>query len=194
MRFKVGVSVALPLLCVLIGCGAGGSLAPSVKANANIAFMGDSITYGWKLPTTNFGVSGNTTAQMRGRFADEVLGHGYKAVVILGGTNDMRDLDQPLADGVAAAAANLQAMAAEAKSENMLVVLCKIPPIVNLDDRATAMNAAIAALANANHYPLVDYYTPMAGHSDYFVDGIHPNAEGYYVMQLALSDVLPLDY
>jgi len=185
------------LLGLVTGCGAGGAnLAsfPTVKANANIAFMGDSITYGWSVPTSNFGVSGNTTTQMLSRFKPDVLGHGYKAVVILGGTNDMRFLTQSLDAGVSEAVANLQTMAEEAESENILVVLCEIPPIVDQQDRVVQLNVAIEALAKAKHYRLVDYYTPMAGHSEYFVDGVHPNSEGYIVMQAALAQVLPLDY
>ena len=194
MRIPVVAVIVLWLSC-LVGCGAGGgSTLSSVKANADIAFMGDSITYGWSLPTTNFGVSGNTTTQMRTRFKFDVLGHGYKAVVILGGTNDMRFLTESLDAGVADAIANLQAMAEDAETEKMLVVLCEIPPMADNDDRVVAMNAAIIALAKTNHYRLVDYYTPMAGHSEYFVDGIHPNSYGYFVMQEALSKVLPLDY
>lgn len=194
MRIPVVAVIVLWLSC-LVGCGAGGGSAlSSVKANADIAFMGDSITYGWSLPTTNFGVSGNTTTQMRTRFKFDVLGHGYKAVVILGGTNDMRFLTESLDAGVADAVANLQAMAEDAETEKMLVVLCEIPPMADNDDRVVAMNAAIIALAKTNHYRLVDYYTPMAGHSEYFVDGIHPNSYGYFVMQEALSKVLPLDY
>lgn len=194
MRTSVCRMAALLMVCFVVGCGAGGSNPPAVKADANIAFMGDSITYGWSLPTTNFGVSGNTTTQMLGRFKFDVLGHGYKAVVILGGTNDLRFLTESLDAGVSDAVANLQAMAEEAESQNILVVLCEIPPLVDEEDQVVAMNAAIIALAKAHHYRLVDYYTPMAGHPEYFVDGIHPNSYGYFVMQQALSKVLPLDY
>jgi lysophospholipase L1-like esterase len=194
MRTSVCRMAALLMVCFVAGCGAGGSNPPAVKADANIAFMGDSITYGWSLPTTNFGVSGNTTTQMLGRFKFDVLGHGYKAVVILGGTNDLRFLTESLDAGVSDAVANLQAMAEEAESQNILVVLCEIPPLVDEEDQVVAMNAAIIALAKAHHYRLVDYYTPMAGHPEYFVDGIHPNSYGYFVMQQALSKVLPLDY
>ena len=40
---------------------------------------------------------------MRDRFAKEVLGHGYKEVIILGGTNDMRDLNDSVDAEVSAA-------------------------------------------------------------------------------------------
>jgi alpha-L-fucosidase len=165
-----------------------------VKANANIAFIGDSITYRWSLPTTNYGISGNTTAQIRARYAGDVLGHGYKAVVILGGTNDILHRTLPLNEAIAQAVVNLQAMASEAEANNIHVVLCEIPPINTLDSEVVELNLAIIALAKEHNYPLVDYYTPMAGHPGYFIDGVHPNDEGYAVMQVALSNVIQLNY
>ncbi len=196
MKPKAVTAAALLLLGVLSGCGAGGGLSnlPTVRANANIAFLGDSITYRWPMPTSNLGVPGNTTTQMRNRFKADVLGHDYKAVVILGGTNDMERVTGSLDAAVALAAENLQWMAQEAESEKLVVVLCEIPPIENQDGRVERMNAAIAGLAKAGGYRLVDYYSPMVGHSSYFVDGVHPNAEGYAVMQYVLNEVLPLDY
>lgn len=196
MKNRVAVLTALLSLCFIGGCGAGGGGAfnSSVKANANIAFMGDSITFRWSLPTTNFGVSGNTTTQMRSRYAGDVLGHGYKAVVILGGTNDLLRPTGQLGPVITLAVNNLQAMAAAADADHIHVVLCQIPPIVNLDGEVVQLNQAIAVLAKEHSYPLVDYYTPMAGHPEYFADGIHPNGEGYAVMQEALIKVLPLDY
>jgi hypothetical protein len=52
--------------------------------------MGDSITQSWHLPDHNAGVAGQTTVQMLDRFNVDILGHGFKRVVILGGTNDIR--------------------------------------------------------------------------------------------------------
>jgi lysophospholipase L1-like esterase len=199
MRATFAALAATSLLCVLTGCGAGPGGAPVEPvdlSNANIAFMGDSITRYWTLPTTNLGVVGNATANMLARFPSEVLGHGYKAVVILGGTNDIRFVDYTVNEEVDKAASNLKAMAADAQKAGILVVLCNIPPIQvpYLNERVPPLNAAITKLAKENNYRLVDYYTPMVGHPEYFEDTLHPNAEGYAVMQKALSDVLPLDY
>jgi lysophospholipase L1-like esterase len=156
--------------------------------------MGDSITYYWTLPRTNLGIPGDTTVQMLARFQSEVLGHGNKAVVILGGSNDMRNLDFTVNHQVTQVVTNLGAMVELAESEKLLVVLCTIPPISGQDARVQALNVAITSFANAHKYKLVDYYTPMAGHPEYFKDGIHPNDIGYNVMQTALTKVIQLDY
>jgi lysophospholipase L1-like esterase len=177
-------------LVAMTGC------ARITQANANIAFMGDSITNSWWLPKTNFGVPGDTTSQMLARFPGQVIGHGYKAVVILGGTNDIRTVHLPIGPATATAISKIQAMAALAEADGQQVILCLIPPIQNEADysRVVYFNQAIAALAAEHNYKLVDYYTPMAGHPDYFSDQLHPNDAGYFVMQTALTGVLPLDY
>lgn len=87
---------ASPLVAAFlwVGFGTFGTLLIAVgcrvfKASAEVAFMGDSITEGWAYPRDNFGVYGNTTAQMVARFPAQVPGHHFKRVVILGGTNDV---------------------------------------------------------------------------------------------------------
>lgn len=200
MRRTIGATAIL-VLCLLSGCGAGGGgpilgpAVPNIKANANIAFVGDSITYYWELPTSNLGVGGNTTILMRNRFAKEVLGHGYKEVIILGGTNDMRELNDSVDSEVSAAIANLGAMAAEADNAKIQVVLCEAPPLISEDERIIPLNAAIANFAKTHNYRLIDYHTPMEEHPEFFKpDGIHPNTEGYAVMQVALTKMLNVEY
>lgn len=156
--------------------------------------MGDSIIYFWALPKTNLGVPGNTTAQMLARFPGEVLDRHFKAVVILGGTNDIRDSSHPLQPQVDAALKNIETMAADAEKQGLLVILCAIPPIRSEDSRVAVLNTRIRALAADHGYTLVDFYSPMAGHPEYFRDGLHPDIEGYFVMQQALAKVVPLHY
>jgi hypothetical protein len=47
------------------------------------------------------------------------------------------------------------------------VVLCEVPPLIFEDDRIIPLNAAIAGIAEARGYPLVDYHTPMKGHPEF---------------------------
>jgi lysophospholipase L1-like esterase len=186
------------MICGLITNGCGGSNravsvpATQVKANANIAFMGDSITSYWTLPTTNLGVPGDTTAQMLSRFQAEVIGHGYKTVVILAGTNDVRNENYTAQEETAIAIPNIEQMASLGAAAKMTVVLCSIPPILNLPGRAEVLNAEIVRLAKAHGYLYVDYFTPLNHHPEYFKDNLHPNAQGYDVMQVALEGVISI--
>lgn len=170
------------------------SCSQTQQASANIAFMGDSITAFWWLPKSNLGVYGNTTLEMLARYPSEVQNHGYKAIVILGGTNDVRTPSVPIQQAVSGAMSGIEQMAALAEQDNLQVVLCLIPPIEGLDSRVVALNTQITSYAQQHNYKLVDYYTPMAGHPNYFRDGEHPNDQGYFVMQPVLTKVIPLDY
>src|SRR6185437_2711731 len=68
----------------------------STESSARVVFMGDSITDFWHLEHNfgtrdyiNRGISGQTTPQMLLRFMADVVALKPKAVVILGGTNDL---------------------------------------------------------------------------------------------------------
>src|SRR5215211_2006553 len=74
-------------------------IAPPVKGEQRVVFMGDSITDSWDdpkyggffpgKPYIDRGISGQTTPQMLIRFRDDVINHKPKVVVILAGTNDI---------------------------------------------------------------------------------------------------------
>jgi acyl-CoA thioesterase-1 len=170
---------ATALLAAAAGCGA---------PFANV-FMGDSITAFWSVPGRNLGYPGNTTAQMLARYPDEVPRRGYRTFLLLGGTNDIR-YKVPLSTALA----NITTMASISREAGMTVVLCLLTP--NYQDKFThdpdirQLNGDIRQLAESEHYYLIDYYTPMYGHPEYFKDELHPNAQGYAVMNRALVAVL----
>jgi lysophospholipase L1-like esterase len=178
------------LITTLTSCGSGyGPAFPFSKSlNNTSVFMGDSITEGWPLPDHNEGIYGQTTAQMLARFNTDVIGRGYKRVVILGGTNDVNIPQVNVSD----VAVNLDAMATMAEASGIEVILCKLPPInqSNLTERLTSVNQEITNLAQSKGLLLVDYFTPLSGHPEFFKDGVHPNAMGYAVMEDALSEVV----
>jgi lysophospholipase L1-like esterase len=162
----------------------------SATLNRTTVFMGDSITTWWPLPNNNRGIGGQRSSDMLARFSTDVLGHGYARVVILAGTNDIWF---PIV-GSDQAVLQIEAMAQMARAAGIEVVLCELPPMI-LNQGAfypaeMSLNVAIADFAMTNGYLLVDYYTPMFGHPEYFNDGVHPNATGYAVMEAALSSVI----
>ena len=170
------------------------SASPSTlntEVNATSVFEGASIVHYWLLPINNKGIPGQTTAQILARFKSDVVGRGYARVIILCGTNDILQNTPNLTTELTA---NLKSMGQIATAAGIQVVLSELPPVtsngVDLNATVAAVNASIAQLAQEQGYVVVDYFTPMFGHPEYFPDGIHPNAEGYSVMEAALAAVL----
>ena len=176
------------LMLALTACGSGYHIVTPFgqSLNRTTVFIGDSITAYWSLPDHNAGIPGQTTAQMLARFSSDVLGHDYKRVVILGGTNDARlntfvvsDVEQ-----------NLSEMAAIAQSAGIEVILCTVPPNFSdarSEEKVIELNQQIVALAAAKGYLLVDYFSVLEGRPDDFIDGIHPNESGYAAMEAKLG-------
>ena len=178
----ISASVALFLI---LGFSTGCSLN---RASSRIAFMGDSITQGWSLPRVNLGIHGQTTAQMVERFPQQVLGHGYQRVIILGGTNDVL-----LGISPDITVANLSKMIDLADSGKVEPTICEIPPIFRTDrdynTQIEALNKRIAGLAAARHIKLVDYFDALDHHPGYSSDGVHMKRRGYLAMERALLQV-----
>ena len=68
------------------------------------------------------------------------------------------------------------------------IFLVEPPPIysntMNLDgtDLVQGVIPRIQQIADTMHLPLIDAYTPMLNHPDYFTDGVHPNSKGAQVI------------
>jgi hypothetical protein len=163
----------------------------STTLNNTSFFTGASIISYWPLPMHKDGIPGETSSQVLARFSADVLNHGYARVIILCGTNDILLNTPNLAVELPA---NLQAMAAMATNAGVEVVLSELPPAtsngVDMNAAVNVANAAILQLAAQHGYLVVDYNTPLTGHPEDFVDGIHPTAAGYAVMEKALSAVV----
>ncbi len=160
----------------------------SPELNSTSVFIGASIIQFWPLPVHNAGVAGETSSEVLNRFKAAVLGHGYVRVIILCGTNDVLQNKPNL---VAEITANLRAMRQLAADAGMEVVLGELPPAtsggVDLSTTVSKVNAAILDLGAEHGDLVVDYFTPLLGHPEYFPDGVHPNPAGYSVMEKALS-------
>ena len=158
-------------------------------ASYRVAFMGDSLTQGWTFPRINFGVFGQTTAQMLARFPLQVSKRDFRAVIILGGTNDtLLGLDPKIT------ITNLSRMVDLARSAGIEPVLAEIPPIYRENGRflpaVERLNTAIVALAASKHVKLVDYYDALLNHRSCYSDGTHLKRRGYLRMELALFRVV----
>jgi lysophospholipase L1-like esterase len=175
-----------------------------------IVLMGDSITEFWKVNDNDFfttnnlidrGISGQTTAQMLLRFRQDVLDLKSSKVVILAGINDIAENTGPIT--LEAVFGNIVSMVELAKANKIKVVLCAVLPSnkfywnpkLQPADKVIALNKMIKAYALKNKIPFVDYYSEMVDENKgldkkYGDDGVHPNLNGYKLMESLLLKVL----
>ncbi|WP_260925947.1 GDSL-type esterase/lipase family protein [Novosphingobium sp. 9] len=191
------------------------ALPPPAKGEQRVVFIGDSITDLWDLarffpgkPYINRGIGSQVTAQMLVRFTQDVVALHPRAVVILGGVNDVTGfLQVESADSVVS---NIAAMADIARAHGIAVVLCSILPVTdtatqrdNVAQRKPtelrAINARLAALAKARGYAFADYAPALAAPDGLMQqgltrDGIHPLSAGYArmvpIVQAAIETAL----
>ena len=180
-----------------------------LKPNGNrIVFMGDSITEGWsnfypdffkKNNFINRGISGQTTPQMLIRFKSDVVDLLPKAVVILGGTNDIAGNTGP--SSIKMITDNIFSMVDIGTINNISVILSSVLPVFryawNLgikDPPKTILrlNKKIQDYAENNDLIYIDYYSSMVDKrggmkKEFSEDGVHPNKEGYRIMSTIVS-------
>jgi len=168
-----------------------------------VVFMGDSITDAWGRsrgvffpgkPYLNRGISGQTTPQMLVRFRPDVIALKPKAVLILGGTNDLAGNTGP--ESIEEIEGNLASMAELAKCNGVRVILASVMPVCDYIKPQTAkrppqdivtLNAWIREYCTSNHLIYLDYYSALIDDRKMFrkeltYDGLHPNDAGYAVM------------
>jgi lysophospholipase L1-like esterase len=184
-------------------------LAPS-SGEKRIVFFGDSITEGWKTIHQDFfigksyinrGINGQTTSQMLLRFRPDVIELKPKIVVILAGGNDIAGNTGPTTPETILG--NLISMCELAKANNIEVVLCSILPANDFPwkrgmepaQKIESFNAMILKYAKANNIEYVDYYSAMVDEQKglkaiYSEDGVHPNKEGYLVMESIVETII----
>ncbi len=181
--------------------------------------IGDSITYGFEVEGSltwigrlrreeeinliNVGVNGDTTADMFARFHEHVLDYRPKAVLIMGGGNDIMGGTQ------LEFVTNNIAMMAQLALDRGIIPMIGIQPEPDhknvpadiksmLDYDKVKENLAeykqwLITFARANNLPLIDFDTGMknklrAGYGRYFFDGIHPNPSGHRMMALIAKE------
>jgi lysophospholipase L1-like esterase len=166
-------------------------LASGVRPD--VVFLGDSITENWKradpalfnAKVLDRGISGQTTPQILLRFYPDVVALRPRVVHILAGTNDVAGNTGPTSD--AAILGNIEAMIDIAKAHRIAVVLSAITPTTGFAMRP-GLNRELVRIAHDRKVTFVDY-GPVLGLSDGSLnpalgnDGLHPNRDGYKVMQ-----------
>lgn len=175
-----------------------------------IVLMGDSITEFWKVNDADFltsnnlinrGISGQTTPQMLLRFRQDVIDLKPSKVVILAGINDIAENTGPIS--LETVFGNILSMVELAKTNNIKVVLCSVLPSNKFNwnpkiepaDKIIALNRLIKDYALKNKISFVDYYSSMVNANKgldikFSEDGVHPNFNGYKLMESLLLKVL----
>ena len=182
----------------------------SICSRPKAVLMGNSITDAWakKRPeffaANNFvgrGISGQVTSQMLCRFQADVIALKPKMVIIMAGTNDIA-----LNNGYIShehILQNLQSMCELAKHHHIRPILCSVLPAAGFRWRPELtpaedikrLNQMIKAYAKANKIKYIDYYSALVDErgglpEEYAADGVHPNMDGYAIMEQILLDNL----
>ncbi|MDE6097554.1 MAG: SGNH/GDSL hydrolase family protein [Muribaculaceae bacterium] len=170
-----------------------------------VVFFGNSITDAWPSVRPQFfsgngfvgrGISGQTTYQFLSRFRDDVINLHPEYVVINAATNDIAENTHPYnADRTFG---NIVSMVELAKANGIEPVLTTTlpaaafywnPEIKDAPEKIAALNARLAEYARTNGIPFVDYHSALLGADGrgldprFSEDGVHPNADGYSVME-----------
>jgi lysophospholipase L1-like esterase len=174
----------------------------SVNSANRVVFFGDSITDWWDLQKSfpgqsyvNRGILGQTTSQMVLRFHQDVVDLKPSFVVILAGIND-------LGAGVPVGQieSNYAAMAEMARENHIVVLFGSVLPVGKSRNlyplpKIAALNTWMRDYCRSNGAVYVDYWSRMAEGSGFLLpnlshDGLHPNADGYAIMQSVLAEFL----
>jgi lysophospholipase L1-like esterase len=193
---------------------ANAALAPAAQGEDRVVFFGASMTefwgkYGTKFfpgkPYVNRGISGQTTGQMVVRFRQDVIDLHPKAVVILGGTNDVAGNMGPMTPEMTED--NWQSMADLAKANGIRVIFASITPSTDFwwhkglkpAEKIRTLNAWLKAYCASHGLTYLDYYSTLTDEEggmkkEFTVDGVHATAKGYAVMaplaQAAIDETL----
>lgn len=182
----------------------------SLTTRPDVVFMGNSITDCWAdtVPAffveNNFvgrGISGQVSSQMLVRFQEDVINLQPKVVVICCGTNDIAQNNGYMS--LEHILHNIKSMCQLARANKIKPVVCSTLPAKGFKWRPEMrpandilkLNEMIKAYAKENKIPYVDYHSALKDEENglpkkYSKDGVHPNAQGYAVMESVILPIL----
>ena len=180
-----------------------------------VACIGDSITEGSGYPlklnlllgsnysVANFGVSGSAVSTNsskpylnESRFQDAIDFHPDIVVIMLG-TNDANSQISPNDESFQSDYLHL-IDAFEQLDGKQLIWVVRSPPIFTQNSGynntylTNAVLPQIDTLAQQMNVPTVDVYNAFGNHSDYFMDGVHPDIDGASLIASNVYDAITL--
>lgn len=181
-----------------------------IRTPVRAVFMGNSITDFWPEQDPAFftshgyvgrGISGQVSAQMLMRFRQDVIDLHPEAVVILAGTNDIAQNDYAVTPDQTFD--NVVSMIQLAQANGIAVVLCSTMPASSFPwrpdikpaEQIAKLNTRLRRYAEDNGIVFVDYHSAMKDRQgglpkEYSEDGVHPNLQGYKVMERLVQEGL----
>ena len=186
--------------------------ALQAPCGARVVLLGDSITDAWLdnrpefFSNTGFigrGISGEESTQMLIRFRQDVIDIQASHVVILAGINDIAiNQGGPYQENLTFA--NIVSMVDLAWQNGIRPLVCSVlpsyhfrwrPEVTDVYEKVCSLNARLKAYCERHGVTYVDYFSALAGPDGRMKDGlsrdtVHPNAEGYAIMEKVLLDAL----
>ncbi len=204
------VIILIVLFCLIVVMPKAQAVDPKT-----VILIGDSITESWKGYSPGFfaenpylinkGVGSETTSQILDRFNKDVVSLGPEFVIILAGINDIAQNTGYIS--VSETFANIINMAETANSHNITPVLCSVLPAYNIAWRPEIKSADLVIELNdrlknyciENNTVFLDYFSSMVGEkkelrSELTYDGVHPDKEGYIVMERVLLETIQKNF
>jgi lysophospholipase L1-like esterase len=192
-----------------------GPIADETDSGSTVVFFGDSRVRLWE-PRPHLrdsrtiwrGVNGQTTAQMRYRFPQDVIAHRPRVVVLQAGINDLVAgvATGQITQTLATASENVHAMIQAAVSSGSEVVLITVvrphrPPLWrwpvwsrSMPNYVDTLNTSLKGFAS-EHVRVLDADTLLAANEDYLpgkyaADTLHFNHAAYEVINDQLTNYL----
>ena len=182
-----------------------------ITKSPKAVLYGDSITYGWPKHDEAFfkehdfvgrGIGGQTTEEMLVRFRQDVINLKPKYVVILAGINDVALNNGYISNETTVG--NIISMCELAKLHKIKPIICSLTPadsfrwrkeVTDVVEQVRNINTMLREYARKNHIPYVNYFDAMKDENDALkkdlgYESVHPNLEGYKVMESVLLKTL----
>jgi len=174
----------------------------SLAHSPNTLFFGDSITQFWSTQPSfyssstwvNKGAGGDTAQNGRWRLCRDVIDARPNIVHVMFGTNDIAE--NAGHSSVAQVFSYITQIVETLRANQIKVVLGSVLPSSQFPwnkelkpaTKIRALNLALQSYAAKNCIPYADYWSSMSTQTgalkpQFSKDGVHPNAQGYAVMQ-----------
>lgn len=181
--------------------------------NISVCFVGNSITANWVNLNHDFfkvndflnnGIGGQSSTQILLRFQHDIINNDPDIVILNTGINDIGENDGFYREWFTLN--NIQSMIDICKANDIKIILTSVLPatevklnrfksVDNLHEKINSLNSKLYQMSVDNSLIYVDYFNRLVDkngnfNEKYTFDGVHPNEEGYKIMEEIILEVL----